>query len=111
MENNSQTKQCKDIKIYHQKIIVNPATKEVKYLGEDSRPFVNKEIIMVSDGLGGRGGYPHYTAKEDIIDEKKLEKYIKSVIVPSKEWEAETPITEAEKEEYEREMFMYTIII
>ena len=102
MENNSQTKQCKDIKIYHQKITVNPATKEVKYLGEDSRPFVNKEIIMVADGLGGRGGYPHYTAKEDIIDEKKLEEYIKSVIVPSKEWEAETPITEAEKEEYER---------
>ena len=80
METNNQ-KQLNSMKIYHQKKVVNPKTKRTKYLGEDSRPFVNDYIIMVSDGLGGRGGYPHYTANMDILEKENLLEKLRNVIM------------------------------
>ncbi len=46
--------------MHHQKIRVDQR-KENILIGEDARPYVdpNGKILVVADGLGGRGGYPH----------------------------------------------------
>ena len=94
MENNQE---LKNMKIYHQKIARDSKTNKVtKYMGEDSRPFVNSNIIMVSDGLGGRGGYPHYTANLEMLNKEKFLEMVKTVLIPN---ETEEEIVEELEDE------------
>lgn len=94
MENNQE---LKNMKIYHQKIARDSKTNKVtKYMGEDSRPFVNSNIIMVSDGLGGRGGYPHYTANLEMLNKEKFLEMVKTVLIPN---ETEEEIVEESEDE------------
>ena len=37
-------------------------------IGEDAYPYADSEILIVADGLGGRGGYPHTKINKDILD-------------------------------------------
>lgn len=41
-------------------------------IGEDAYPYADKDILIVADGLGGRGGYPHTKINPDILDKDKL---------------------------------------
>lgn len=42
------------------------------YLGEDAYPYADKDMLIVADGLGGRGGFPHTKFNRDILEEDKL---------------------------------------
>lgn len=42
------------------------------YIGEDAHPYAKDGILLVADGLGGRGGYPHKKADREIIDRDKF---------------------------------------
>lgn len=37
-------------------------------IGEDGCPYADNELLIVADGLGGRGGYPHAKINPDILD-------------------------------------------
>ena len=41
------------------------------YMGEDTLPYESDEILLVADGLGGRGGFPHSQFKThvDMVNE------------------------------------------
>lgn len=56
--------------LYHQmkKVIQG---KDV-YLGEDAYPYASDDLIIVSDGLGGRGGYHHKRFVHDILEQDKI---------------------------------------
>ncbi len=62
-----------NIKLYRQKKKI-PAFGGGKkiYQGEDSRPYADSEVLIVADGLGGRGGFPHTTIDERILDKDEL---------------------------------------
>ena len=59
-----------NIKLYRQKIKERDGY--TIYQGEDSHPYADKDIVIVADGLGGRGGFPHTKMNRDILDEEKL---------------------------------------
>lgn len=42
------------------------------YLGEDAFPYAKDNLLIVADGLGGRGGYPHQEVNRDILDYDKF---------------------------------------
>lgn len=42
------------------------------YIGEDAHPYAKDGILLVADGLGGRGGYPHKKVDRGIIDRDKF---------------------------------------
>lgn len=42
------------------------------YIGEDAHPYAKDGILLVADGLGGRGGYPHKKADRGIADKDKF---------------------------------------
>ncbi|MBO4667682.1 MAG: hypothetical protein J5666_06140, partial [Bacilli bacterium] len=47
----------------------------IVYQGEDTYPYSTKNILLVADGLGGRGGFPHKKILEhddDILDKDKF---------------------------------------
>lgn len=48
-------------------------------IGEDGCPYADNELLIVADGLGGRGGYPHTKINPDILNP---EKFYHSFIVP-----------------------------
>ena len=41
---------------------------KIAYQGEDTLPFATNDILLVADGLGGSGGFPHSKINRDIID-------------------------------------------
>ena len=45
--------------VYNQKEKEDQKTNVKYYLGEDTLPYERDGILLVADGLGGRGGYPH----------------------------------------------------
>lgn len=53
--------------VYHQKI-KHDADGRTIYIGEDARPYADGEILVVADGLGGRGGYPHSKIDSRILN-------------------------------------------
>ena len=55
--------------VYHQKI--KDGDKKI-FIGEDAYPFCQPNLLLVADGLGGRGGYPHTKIDHDILEEEKL---------------------------------------
>ncbi len=44
--------------LHHQKSCTVPGIGKV-FAGEDGRPYADDGLLIVADGLGGRGGYPH----------------------------------------------------
>ncbi len=56
--------------LYHQMRSVIQA-KDV-YLGEDAYPYADDSLLIVSDGLGGRGGYHHKRFFHDILEKDKI---------------------------------------
>ncbi len=65
--------------MHHQKIRRDQRDKDI-FIGEDARPYVdpNGKILVVADGLGGRGGYPHskILLDDETLDEKNVYKVI-----------------------------------
>ena len=57
--------------LYHQKIGVTEAGKK-RFLGEDAYPYADNELLIVADGLGGRGGFPHQKINKKILDKDKF---------------------------------------
>lgn len=55
--------------VYHQKI---KEGSHKLFLGEDAYPYADKDCLLVADGLGGRGGYPHKKINPDILDIDKF---------------------------------------
>lgn len=51
--------------VYAQKIYEG---KNRLYLGEDALPYADGELLIVADGLGGRGGYPHADVDKRIVE-------------------------------------------
>lgn len=64
------TESFMNIKLYRQKIKERDGF--TIYQGEDSHPYADKDIVIVADGLGGRGGFPHTKMNRDILEEDKL---------------------------------------
>ena len=62
-----------NIKLYRQKKRI-PATDGGKkiYQGEDSHPYADSDVLIVADGLGGRGGFPHTKIDARILDREEL---------------------------------------
>lgn len=48
-------------------------------IGEDGCPYADKELLIVADGLGGRGGYPHTKINPDILNR---ETFFSKIIAP-----------------------------
>lgn len=53
--------------LYHQKQKQDSCGRRI-YIGEDAYPYADQDIIVVADGLGGRGGYPHTKINKKILD-------------------------------------------
>lgn len=50
-------------------------------VGEDGCPYADKELLIVCDGLGGRGGFPHRGINPEILDRKIFySKFIEPVL-------------------------------
>ena len=56
--------------IYNQHFYM--AGDKIVYQGEDTLPYASDEIILIADGLGGRGGFPHRSVDERILDRNKF---------------------------------------
>lgn len=53
-------------------------------IGEDGFPYADREVIIVADGLGGRGGYPHTKIDPRVLDEQLLiSEFIAPVLGPA----------------------------
>lgn len=57
--------------LYHQKEFIDSHGRK-RYIGEDTYPYADEELIIVADGLGGRGGYPHTKINHDILNRDKF---------------------------------------
>jgi len=53
--------------LYHQKMKDDLRGRKI-YIGEDAYPYADDQIIIVADGLGGRGGYPHTKINPKILE-------------------------------------------
>lgn len=53
--------------LHHQKIRRLPDGRQIK-IGEDGRPYAKDGILIVADGLGGRGGFPHSKINRQLLD-------------------------------------------
>lgn len=60
-----------NIKLYRQRKSTKPSGRII-FQGEDTHPYADNELIIVADGLGGRGGFPHMKMNEEILDKDKL---------------------------------------
>lgn len=50
-------------------------------IGEDGYPYADNKLLIVADGLGGRGGYPHTKINPDVLDSEIFyEKFISPVL-------------------------------
>lgn len=60
-------------------IVFNQKTKKGEpkiYIGEDAHPYAKDGILLVADGLGGRGGYPHTKANKSILEKDKFYAFV-----------------------------------
>lgn len=53
--------------LYHQKQKEDSHGRKI-YIGEDAYPYADQDLIIVADGLGGRGGYPHTKINQKILN-------------------------------------------
>lgn len=63
------------------KITVNVQRKNKQgyYIGEDAVPYVDDDIVIVADGLGGMGGFVHKEMDQAFFDQEKGIKAVLSV--------------------------------
>lgn len=71
--------------VYNQKL--KEEGESTVYYGEDAYPYNKNGVLIVADGLGGRGGFPHKRFKEKILamDENQLCDTIVKLIDPNLE--------------------------
>ncbi len=57
--------------LHHQKnkIVNDKCTVKI---GEDGRPYAKDGILIVADGLGGRGGFPHMEINRELLDRERF---------------------------------------
>lgn len=53
--------------LHHQKTRKLADGRQIK-IGEDGRPYAKDGILIVADGLGGRGGFPHSKINRQLLD-------------------------------------------
>ena len=70
-----------NIKLYRQR--KHPQSSgRIIYQGEDSHPYADKDVLIVADGLGGRGGFPHTKINHKIFDREDLYELLFEPIFP-----------------------------
>lgn len=47
-------------------------TGKTVYQGQDSRPYADNDLLIVADGLGGRGGFPHTAMDRRILNKDEI---------------------------------------
>ncbi len=67
--------------LYHQKIREDRQGRMI-YIGEDAYPYADDSLIIVADGLGGRGGYPHTKIDPRILSSEELYGLVFAPIFP-----------------------------
>lgn len=61
---NSDMRAVTTFTVYNQKVYEG---ENKLYIGEDALPYADEEILLVADGLGGRGGYAHTEVNRNIV--------------------------------------------
>lgn len=64
--------------MHYQKTRIDKDGRKI-FIGEDAHPYSDGKIIIVADGLGGRGGYPHTKIRKDIVNK---ETFYQNVFAP-----------------------------
>ncbi len=60
-----------NIKLYRQRKFDKPNGRII-FHGEDTHPYADDRLILVADGLGGRGGFPHTKIDKRIFEREEL---------------------------------------
>ena len=61
---NSDMRAVTTFTVYNQKVYEG---ENKLYIGEDALPYADGEVLLVADGLGGRGGYSHTKVDRNIV--------------------------------------------
>ncbi len=71
-------------------------------VGEDGYPYAADGILIVADGLGGRGGFPHSKINEEILDKDMFCDIALNQVFPNLEKDFKAFVLESFKDLFER---------
>ena len=60
------------ILLEHQQQSYNALADKELNVGEDAKPYADEKLILVADGLGGRGGFPHTELDRGMLEKDRL---------------------------------------
>ena len=60
------------ILLEHQQRVYNALADKEFNVGEDAKPYADEKLILVADGLGGRGGFPHTELDRGMLEKDRL---------------------------------------
>lgn len=60
------------ILLEHQQRSYNTFADKELNVGEDAKPYADEKLILVADGLGGRGGFPHTELDRGMLEKDRL---------------------------------------
>ena len=60
------------ILLEHQQRSYNALADKELNVGEDAKPYADEKLIVVADGLGGRGGFPHTELDRGMLEKDRL---------------------------------------
>lgn len=60
------------ILLEHQQRVYNALADKELNVGEDAKPYADEKLILVADGLGGRGGFPHTELDRGMLEKDRL---------------------------------------
>ena len=60
------------ILLEHQQRSYNALADKELNVGEDAKPYADEKLIVVADGLGGRGGFPHTELDCGMLEKDRL---------------------------------------
>lgn len=60
------------ILLEHQQRSYNTFADKELNVGEDAKPYADEKLILVADGLGGRGGFPHTELARGMLEKDRL---------------------------------------
>lgn len=60
------------ILLEHQQRMHNALADKELNVGEDAKPYADEKLIVVADGLGGRGGFPHTELDRGMLEKDRL---------------------------------------
>lgn len=60
------------ILLEHQQRSYNALADKELNVGEDAKPYADEKLILVADGLGGRGGFPHTELDRGMLEKDRL---------------------------------------